>query len=243
MSDEIAFDALRAADPAESAPAFDPTSARGQALLARAKTMPAPDAAPVKRRRGPRLVAVAAVGLAALAAAAAYVNSREPDRVLLAGCYAAPSTHTKVVSISTQKKTAIDECWRMWRAGQFSPTPTPARLIACVLEDGSLGVFPGGPESCARVRADRAPDDVRAAPELVKLSDNIAAAWLGQKCVPPDRARQLARKALDDAGLPDWPVVGPLSEPFNEAKPCATLIIDEAEDRLVLVPSVRPSEN
>lgn len=225
-TDDDAIRALSEADPATGLP-FDPASARGQELLLRAKTV-----APKRRRGRPRLFVVAAIGTVGLAAAAAaFVNTREPDQVLSVTCYSAAEGVQSAFVTDTEKASAVDACWKYWRAGKFSPTPTPSRLVPCVVS-GAVRVFPGGPETCAKLGAPLAPEDVRAAKELVDLSDNVARSFPGWRCISPDDARVLARAALDDAGLDDWEVAD--RGTYDAARPCADADIDEANNRLVV---------
>lgn len=233
MTTDDAARALAESDPAGPLQSFDPASPRGQELLERAKAI-----APRRRRGRPRLLVIAALGTAGLAAAAAaFVNTREPDEVLTVVCFESEARQVGFAA-STQKASAVDACWKFWQAGKFSPTPSPSRLVACVVS-GGVQVFPGGPETCARLGAPMAPEDVRAAKELVKLSDNIAASFYRRAgCISPGRARVLAREALDDAGLAEWDVVD--REPYDAARPCADVTIDEANDRLVLFPEPPP---
>jgi hypothetical protein len=231
-TDDDAIRALTESDPAGAVPSFDPATPRGRELLERAKTI-----APRRRRGRPRLIVIAALGTAGLAAAAAaFVNTRAPDSVLSVVCFESEARRVGF-GASTQKASAVDACWKFWQAGKFSPRPTPSRLVACVV-NGGVQVFPGGPETCARLRAPLAPDDVRAAKELVKLSDNINASFRGG-CISPERAAVLARKALDDAGLDDWTVAN--LGPYDPALPCADADIDEANHRLVLLRDPQPN--
>lgn len=232
-SEHDALRALAESDPARSAAAFDPASAKGRELLARAKSVP-----PRRRMRRPRLLVIVAVGTAAAAAAAAaFVNTRQPDRVLSVGCYNSTERQIGFV-VNTEDATAVDACWKVWRAGKFSPTPTPPRLVPCVV-NGIVHVYPGGPETCAKLGAPLAPDDVGATRQLVRLSDSLAELMPGFRCTPPGEARELARTALDRAGLKDWDVVD--RGGYDEARPCVEPDIDEANDAVVLLPAPRPS--
>jgi len=236
-TDRDPFDLLAAADPARAAAPFDPHSERGRRVLERATAAGEPRRR--RRRPGPRfLVVVVGVGAIGTAAAGAFINSRQPTRTQAAACYETSSLPSpSTFAVSTDDRSAIDSCWRVWRNGKFSPTPTPPRLVACVLEPGSIGVFPGGPEVCARLRRPLAPDNVRADPDVAELQDRLVAVRLRSDCLMPTRARQIAADELGDVGLDGWSVEGVAEAGFTEAKPCATFSVDEVRRKVRLVPT------
>ncbi|MDQ1443587.1 MAG: hypothetical protein QOI20_51 [Acidimicrobiaceae bacterium] len=231
-----ALAALAAADPARSA-AFDPASPRGRAVLQRAKAAAPTSGARRRRPRGTALATVAVVGLAGLVAATAYVNTRRPSRTLDVGCYAAPRLDADTFVVRADARTAVQACWRLWRSGRFSPAPTPARLTACVLPSGVVGVFPGGAEACARVGRPLAPARAQAEPRVAALNERLDAAVRDAPCMDEPTARGLVQSVLADVGLSEWTVV--MARPYQAGRPCTTFAIDEPERRVTLVPVAR----
>lgn len=124
-------------------------------------------------------VGVLVVGGAGVGTAAAFgVFSQAPADRSIAHCYATadlddPTNHTDfMVAVTPQENdadgvgdaaaAALEVCTGGWAQGRFSATdpkvsdPHPSRtdypvppLVACVLPDGSVGVLPGDPRTCA----------------------------------------------------------------------------------------------
>lgn len=123
-------------------------------------------------------VVVATVGAGIGTAAAFGVFSAPPTERGIAHCYATvdlddPSNHTDfMVAVTPEEQdadgigdaaaAALEVCSGGWAQGRFSATdpkvsdPHPSRidfpvpyLVACVLPDGSVGVFPGNDRTCA----------------------------------------------------------------------------------------------
>jgi hypothetical protein len=237
------FELLAAADPARRAATFDPGSARGQAVLARAyatetSVTPVTPLSTTRRRR--RVVAVL-VAAAVAAAAAAWVYRRTPTHTVNVGCYAEARLDASTFVVDARPGQAVQACAQLWREGVFGPTTgspagTAPALAACTLSTGAVGVFPGGPAACARLRLP-VTQTTRAGPDRIgAVVARLQAAAASSPCLSPDSARTEAQAALAEAGLNDWRVKG---TGFSDARPCATFSFDEANKRVLLVPAPR----
>jgi hypothetical protein len=232
------FELLAAADPARRAATFDPASARGQAVLARAYETE-PSTTPVTplatRRRGRMVVVLVAAAVAA--AAAAWLYHRTPTHTVNVGCYAEARLDASTFVVDARPGQAVQACAQLWREGAFGPVAGPApALAACTLPTGGVGVFPGGPAACARLRLP-VTQTTRAGPDRIgAVVARLQAAAASSSCLSPESARTTAQAALAEAGLADWRVVG---TDFSHARPCATFSFDEANKRVLLVPAPR----
>lgn len=238
MSQRDAFEILAAADPTLGAPGLDPASPRGRALLERAITT-RPVVIDIRRRRA--AVAVA-VGLAVLgAAAAAWVNSRRPTHTLSIGCYAEARLDANTYVISAREGQAVEACLELWRTGTFG-APSEPGLVACVLESGAVGVFPGDRTTCAGLKrppAETVPPSGTVLSERVRtLQDRLVGAYNATTCLEVPEASALAKSTLRELGLRDWSVKSqPLG--FDDERPCVSWVIDEPNKTVHMVPFPR----
>jgi hypothetical protein len=240
---------LAAADPARAHPGFDPRSALGQAVLERAFTAPVtalpdePASILTMTRRRRRIAIAIAVGLAAAgAAAAAWVNARHPSRTLSVGCYAEARLDASTFVITAREGHAAEACLELWRTGQMGPSQSP-RLMACVLESGHVGVFPGDKATCARLRlpaAAAAPPDAGQpgttlpSDAVAAMAERLGAAAKAAHCLSPDDASKLAFATMDELHLP-WSLRP--GGAFTPDRPCVTWSFDEPGKQVVMVPS------
>jgi hypothetical protein len=227
-----AFDVLASADPARAHASFDPASSKGREVLERAVGAAVLD---VGRRRG-RVLLATAVALAALAAAAAaYVHNRQPSHTLDIGCYSAARGQTNVFVVVTRRAEAVEACWDLWRSGKFAPVPTPTRLTSCVLESGSVGVFPGGADVCAKLGRPLAGPPPADAGAIADMRDRLVKA--NRDCLEPGEARRLAEELFDKYALDGW-TTSPAPN-YDASRPCTEFSIDEVARRVTLVPAAR----
>lgn len=244
MTDERdPLDVLASADPARSHPSFDPSSSRGRAVLERAVEVGAgAGAVAMDGRRWTRAVVAAALALAMLAAlAAAYVQRHRPTRTVDIGCYSATRGDKRTLVVQASKVDAVDACWTLWRQGAFAPTPTPDRLTACLLTSGSVGVFPGGAEACARLGRPLAAPPAASAQAVASLRDRLSKAADTDRCVEPQEARRLVDEAFADLDLDRdgwrWAVApGADGKGYDSSRPCTGFSIDEAGRVVKFVP-------
>lgn len=239
MSQRDAFEILAAADPTLGTPGLDPASPRGRAVLERAITT-RPVVIDIRRRRA---VVAVAVGLAVLgAAAAAWVNSRRPTHTLSIGCYAEARLDANTFVISAREGRAVEACLVLWRTGTFG-APSSPRLVACVLESGAVGVFPGDRATCARLERPPAetippPSGTLLSERVRELQDRLVAAYNETTCLDRIAAGALAKETLRELGLGDWSVKSPVLG-FDDERPCVSWHIDEPNKTVNMVPFPR----
>jgi hypothetical protein len=97
---------------------------------------------PTRRgRRGPFLLAAALLALLAVGASFA-IFERHPATTSVAGCYATLDQEgSSTVSVTVlDGSSASSTCSREW--SRIFGVPAPARLVACVVDGGGIGVFP-----------------------------------------------------------------------------------------------------
>jgi len=226
------FERLAAADPARSHAPFNPTSLRGQAIFERSL------AGPPRRRFWTRRRVVAVVVSAAVAgaAAAAWLHRKHPTRVESIACYQTAALHTSLYVVSPDPD-PISACRDLWVNGPIARTDRPPPLIGCVIPTGVLGVFPGGPSTCARLHLSTAASLVPADRVVGVLGDRLADAFnRAAPCLSPEAGRATAAQALSDLRLKKWRVAAGAS---TAARPCVSYTLDELNKRVVLVPYPR----
>lgn len=279
MSDAV-LDLLRQADPVGDldhlpAPTDPAVAAVFDAIVAGEITAPdlAPPGASVvpgqvvdlaarRARRRRRAAVVAAVVAVAAAAFALVVTQRPADPVGLA-CYAAATTDSDRVGLFRTGDNPVDPCRELWEQGEIDPTVTTPEqvppLVACVLPDGPVGVFPTG--SCADVVTGQAgpavpldatsvvdPTDQLGPTDVIPglpvpdfeaedararaALDQIRLAMLDVDCVTYDQAEAIAEQAFDDHGVDGW-TIEPLGEITPEA--CVEFFPQGPEQRVSFV--------
>lgn len=143
------FDRLRDADPLAGQPlpgADDPDAAalRDAILATGAEVTPM---AGVARRRRRWLVGGVAVAAAVATAAALAVRTAPVMDPTSIGCYDAASTAANTLVVAATDVSPVEQCRDLWESGDVVPgvtTDTLPPLIACVLDEGLVGVFPAG---------------------------------------------------------------------------------------------------
>lgn len=235
----------------DPAAGFDPASPRGERLYER--ILAGEIGSPLLRRRRRRLLVVpAAVAAVAVLAAAGYLATREPSRVLQVGCYEEASLGAATVVVRAEEGEALAVCQDAWRDGGFGRPQEPPPLQRCVLASGAVGVFPGEDAAvCGRLGRpvaeprDEPPPSTNGPPPpapgaVGRLRDRLVGAALGARCLDPGAARRLAEDELRRQRLEGWAVrVGPGASGggFDAERPCATFDVDEARATVVLVPA------
>ena len=197
------------------------------------------------RSRRSRLV----IGVVAPAAAlllvgvgfGAYLLTRPATELAGVGCYRAVDLSADTAVVSADGRSATESCAELWRDGTFG-TAAPA-IQACVLESGSVGVFPGsGPEVCRRLGiAALAPRFGKQARRFAGVRDALVAD-LATRCVGEGGARRIVRRALEAHGFEGWTIEtgeGIAGEGFSTARPCAGFATDGNRNVVTLVPEPR----
>jgi len=246
--------ALRAADPVDERRLRDPAdSGTAQRLFENITGIPYV-AAPSKvrpRRRRPWAYASSLIAAFGIVGGVAYaVAYKQPTKHLEVACFAQASLSANVSATPAHGPDPVAACQDAWMAGHVGTGPVPAYLQACVLRSGAAGVFPAAgatDDVCARLHLAAAGSPVGSVstygsttvpePTTVEpffaMRDAVVNA-LRTSCVGPDRAKQIVRRALDQAGLTDWRVE--LNGTFNPGRPCASPGFDEANRRVLLIP-------
>ncbi len=101
---------------------------------------------PPRSQRRPRraltaVVAVAAAGVLAAAAYAGYALTRPATQLESIGCYQADSLDANTAVLASGTDSPVAACAAKW-ASAFPTVQRPTNFAACVLGNGSIGVFP-----------------------------------------------------------------------------------------------------
>ncbi len=226
---------MRDRDPARSASIPNPDDERGRAIR---------DAA--IRRPGSRRGLVAAIAAAVVLISAAAVGAvvwfnDEPGRIDVV-CFAEADLDADRVQGDLQLGTGVDACTRPWQDGNFGgevegDVVGVPPLTACVLQNGAVGVFPGGTETCLELdlpvsnRGDTVVNPVR------ELDQRIRAAITGDgRCVPPEEAVELVDGFLAELDLADAGWAVRQTAPTSGERPCASYSVDEPALLVAIVP-------
>jgi hypothetical protein len=192
-------------------------------------------------------VPAVAVLLVAATGFTAYVLTRtEPSHLESIGCYESAALEANVAVIGSDSGDPVASCREAWRTGAFSGV-VPDHLVACVLQTGAIGVFPGS-AACGRLGLAPLSDTGLGASKRFATLRNAIVARVGVPasgstrgsglCVGEARARAIVREELDAHGYPGWRIeVG--GGTFSDQEPCADVSFDTAERVVILIPSAR----
>lgn len=223
------FDRLRARNPAPPGAPLDDDPGRAEGLLQRVL-----DVELRRRRRSRRVVAAAVIAASVAAAAAAWVVTRPASDRTQTTCFAAADLDADRAGLAGEDD-PIDACRAVWRRGTFGGTDVP-QMSACVLDSGTIGVFPGrGGAPCDALGLDRA--DLSVVDPVIDLQTRLADRF-GTQCVPVADASAVVRDELDRAGLTEWTVRTPGEIPPE--RPCASVAVDEIGETISIVPIPDP---
>jgi hypothetical protein len=230
---------LRAANPVgtEDVPSAD--SPQAEALF---EKIVATDLRGASRRTGIRWRRTwLLVPAALLAAAAGYGVFHETSKPFVVACFAEPSLTASRTVVSSVPAGPTAACGELWRpGGEFSSAGDAGLppLFACVLDTGTVGVFPGtkGSDPCSALGLAHAgpPGKTHGKTDpIVEVQTALSDAFIG-RCVGRDEAISLAKEQLAGQGLLDWHVAA--TTPFTQQAPCASLAIDIPTRTILLVP-------
>lgn len=242
-----ALELLRQANPVPpGGPASPARSARAEALLEEILATPRrPRGGGGAQGRGRRRwVVPTAVGATLVLAGTAYALSNQATQSLSVGCYEKASLQADTAVMGADGRNPVDTCAEIWPNAYGGPAPD---LVACVLESGTVGVFPGsGEETCAGLGlvmlSGEYPSGANA--ETIALRDRLVERLADEACLGFEAARTIALEELAALGLVEWQIEeggGFAGEGFSAARPCAGLHFDESARTVVLVPGPRPS--
>lgn len=232
------------------------------ALFDRITTAPpssVPD--PVRGRRRRRRLVPALVATSLLGGAVAYGLLRgEVSNPETVACFEAPDLAAATEVVTVEAAGPVDACAGLWRRGVFEPSTGVPPLVACVLPEGVVGVFPatGAGDPCTALNlAPLSPTPTRstttttlpgAAPapppvsppaadpntRILNFRDAVLGQFLDSPCMAPAAGAEIVRRELDRAGLSDWTIT---SGGYTSERPCASLSFRSEERQVVLVPT------
>lgn len=237
-------DRLREANPVSAEDLPTGTSPQARATFERiVRSEPARRQVGWRNRR--RLVLVLVPILVAAALGAGYVWLRPAAQPLVLICYARPSLGAERAVVPANERNDLGACAPLWRDhGQFSEEShgTVPPLVACVVPNGAVGVFPNvaGEDPCSALglphEAENRQSGENAA--IVRVQDAVVRLLVGN-CVGEAAAIRITRSQLDRNGLKDWRVEA--SAPFTAAHSCASLAVDAPHHTIELVPVRNPA--
>jgi hypothetical protein len=189
-----------------------------------------------RRRLALTLVAAVIVLLTAATGFTAYTLLREePSHFESIGCFERADLRANVSVVSPDGRSAVEQCRDIWDEGVVG-RPVPAKLAACVLSTGPVGVFPSVDDrTCERMGlADLSAQGQAEGRRFVRMR-NAVYAEIGtppsgssrgsSHCVGEERAHVIVRRVLDAHGYSDW-TVRSVGEGFSGERPCADVSFD-----------------
>jgi hypothetical protein len=223
-SDEL-IEQLRAANPV---PASQTTGRRASpeadALLARARR------GHVRPRRTVLIAAVIALALLLIAALSGFFvlrrgNARSPGTVQ---CLTSGDLRSRRIVVAGANPRAA--CAALWREGRLGHGPVPHFAI-CTDRSAAL-VIPGeSGTTCVQLGVAVAETDHET---IARFAVDLSAR-LQYGCTKEQDARTLATDRLRVYGLTDWQVTVSTDAPFGPARPCASIAVDSAHRRVILI--------
>jgi hypothetical protein len=205
------------------------------------------------QRRSRRLALVlvpAVLAVLAVTGFTTYALTREPTHLESVGCFETAELDGNIAVVNADGRTPTAICAELWRQGDIGPGPAPESLAACVLETGTVGVFPSsGDDTCAQFGLAELPSTYAAeAKRLAALRDAIAAelgASYGSterdpKCLREEEARALVRRELTARGYEDWRI-DVIGGGFTES-PCSSVGLGFDGERKVVFLVPEPDE-
>ena len=228
---------LRAANPVQPEDVPSPESPQAEALFER---IMATEPKTTRRRRVWWQRTWVLVPAALLMAAAGYGVFHKARQPLVVACFAQPSLTASRDVVESGDHGPIAACARLWGPdGAFNSVGRPdlPPLFACLLDSGTVGVFPGakGSDPCSALGLAAAEPGKKQGEDdgILAVKTALSEAFTS-RCVDRDEAVSMAERVLADNGLADWQVRADL--PFSEQDPCASLAVDIPGRTILLVP-------
>lgn len=231
------FERLKDADPAKSREAAQSSRAKVRAMYSSIVTsdplIPPP---PWRRRRRVSLL----VGAALLLVAAGYLLFRPVTEPLTVGCYRTAALDAdRIVLPASPDIPATDLCVTVWQPdGEYSVDTggQPPPLTACVLDSGTIAVFPSTDSDDVCERLGLAHPEQTSTDEnhqIIDLQDALVSRFLDE-CLDLPRATAIVEEELNRRALNEWQVVS--RQPFTPSRSCASLAIDPTVKTIELIP-------
>lgn len=202
LSDEELVRMLRVRDPLSDRSATDPDSPAADRVLSRVRQR-------TRRRRRRTMVLIPAVALALAGGTAAthgWMAGDGSGHTLDSTALDCVDPEQGDVGTGFDPVTddPIETCRRTWR--QHFGRPAPETLTACVdsSRQGSIKVYPGGRDQCARHRSDPYRGPTREQLDLARLRSDLKERFAGRTCVPYHEFRGVLGELLAEHGLSGW---------------------------------------
>lgn len=225
---------LRRLDPAANLVLPEADGPLGTAIRARALERPGR----TPRRLVPLIAAVLVLVITA-SATALFVWSDEPAQPALI-CFSAADLDADRVELPADRLDDLTGCRALWQDGTFSADGVVPPLVACVVDGGGVGVFPGPAATCAELNLPVAVGLTTLAP-AIELAERLTDIAPPEMCRPHAEAAAAARELLDETGLAaDGWTVRRAGEPTDD-RPCGSFGLDGPAKRVILVPIPRPA--
>jgi hypothetical protein len=239
LSDDDLDRMLRGSDPVGSgrlAGLPDPDDPPAVRMLARARRR-------LRRQRVRRMALVPAVAVA-LAGATAWTQAwiagdgegHALDSIGL-NCNHPSEQWDASVDFDVLSETPVEACQRQWQ--EMFGVPPPSPLVACVDSGvtGSIEVYRGGPEECARHRSDPYAGPTDEQLRLGQFRSDLADRFAIETCVSYPEFRAVIIELLAEHDLTGW-----TTEPFQTAdgppaseEPCVDVSYYDEPARTVVI--------
>ncbi|MEV0634572.1 hypothetical protein AB0I77_06280 [Streptomyces sp. NPDC050619] len=202
LSDDELDRLLRDSDPDPGGPATDPDSAAAARILARVRR-----GAQRRRRRLLVLAPVVALTVAGVTAGTyAWVAGDGKGHTLdSTGLMCVGSDRSDaVLGFDPAADDPVRNCRQVWQ--EMFGEPAPRTLTACVdsSQQGSIAVYPGGPDQCGRHRADPYRGPTREQLGLAHLRTDLAKHFAGRTCIPHAELKRVIGQLLAKHDLDGW---------------------------------------
>jgi hypothetical protein len=202
LSDDTLERMLRDSDPVRDGAATDPGSPTAAGILARVRRA-------TRKRRRRILVLVPAVALTVAGATAgtyAWVAGDGKGHTLDSTglTCVGPGNGDAVMNFDPATGDPVDTCRRQW--SEFFGQSAPDALTACVdsSAQGSIKVYSGGRDQCARHHADPYRGPTQEQLSLSLLRTDLASHFADRTCIPHAELRKVIGRLLARHDLDGW---------------------------------------
>jgi hypothetical protein len=130
-----------------------------------------------------------------------------------------------LIAFDATHEDPVQACRRQWR--ELFGTATPSQLTACVdgSLQGSIKVYPGGPDQCERHRADRYVGPTAQQRRLAAFRADLTAQFGRRGCTSYPKTRELITRLLAEHRLKGWMTrnLKTADNPNRREGPCAEI--------------------
>jgi hypothetical protein len=190
-----------------------------------------------RRQRRRRWIAVLLVIAISAGIAAGWLLTRKTDVPLGVLCFDRPSLErdgTTKRAVVAPSGTAVQSCAREWTNGDLGTSGPPA-LVACVLPNGTAGVFPGtSGDLCRTLGLSPLDPNQRLDEEPIAKLKEAVVDYLST-CRTIEDGVRYAREQLEALGVRGWRVES--RRELTEQAPCAGFATDVEKKLVLIVPS------